>query len=248
MMFPSLTEADLAPYRELYPDAFSPAGLALDCGGFIVRTADATVLVDTGFGPGPHAMLGGAKGNMAADIQANGVPLESVDAVVHTHLHVDHVGWNLTDGKPTFPNATYYGPQADYDLFAPNLAANAHMSQVIPLKEMGKLELYAGAVQITPEVSTMATPGHTPGHHSVLVKSGDDSVIVTGDVAHHPFQVDRPDWSDTFDLDKTQADETRARLMEQLEKDGALAAFCHFQGDGIGRIVRKNGRRVFQAL
>jgi len=248
MMFPTLTEDDLAPYRELYPGAFSPVGLALDCGSFVIRSGDVTVVVDTGMGPGPIAMLGGAKGNLVPDMVSKGVPVASVDIVVHTHLHFDHVGWNIVDARPTFPNATYYAPRADYELFADNVVANPHMTQVIPLMELGKLEMYDGKIDLTPEVSTVPSAGHTPGHHSILVKSGSETLLVLGDVAHHPFQVDRPDWSDTFDLDHEQADANRTQIMEQLERDGGLAAFGHFKGGGIGRLVRENGRRVFRAL
>lgn len=248
MMFPALKEDDIAPYRELYPEMFAPAGLALDCGAYLIRTREATVVVDTGFGPGPIAMLGGAKGNLGPDIAARGVPLESVDVVVHTHLHIDHVGWNLTDGKPTFPKARYYAPQADFEAFSANPAVNPQMNQVLPLQEMGKLELYSGAVQLTPEVRTLPSPGHTPGHHSVLVQSGGESVLMLGDVAHHPMQVDRTEWSSSFDMDPARAAQTRERLMSELESEGGLAAFGHFRGDGVGRIVRSEGRRVFQAL
>jgi glyoxylase-like metal-dependent hydrolase (beta-lactamase superfamily II) len=248
MMFPNVPTPDFDPYRDLYPQSFGKIGYAADCGAYAVRSSGKTIVVDTGIGPGPIAMLGGLTGNLVPDMKAKGVPPESVDIVVHTHLHVDHVGWNMTDGAPTFPNATYYGPRADYELFSENLTANRHMQQVISLKEMGKLELFSGEITLTPEVTTMPTPGHTAGHVSILVNSGGDHILITGDVAHHPAQVDRPDWSPSFDADPVMSAATRKKVMERLEAEGHAAAFCHFVGSGFGRIVRQGNRRVFQAL
>jgi glyoxylase-like metal-dependent hydrolase (beta-lactamase superfamily II) len=203
--------------------------------------------VDTGIGPGPIAMLGGIEGKLLDNMRSLGVPPESVDIVIHTHLHMDHVGWNISDGKPNFPNATYYGPQADYALFSENLDANPQMQQVLPLKELQKLETYEGEITLTSELTTLPTPGHTPGHHSILVNSGGEKLMICGDLCHHPAQVDRPEWSPAFDTDKTMSAETRRKVLDQLEADGHLAAFCHFPGDGFGRIARSGNRRIFQA-
>jgi glyoxylase-like metal-dependent hydrolase (beta-lactamase superfamily II) len=193
-------------------------------------------------------MLGGLKGRLVDDMRDKGVPPEDVDIVVHTHLHIDHVGWNITDGQPTFLNARYFAPKADYDFFAADLQGNPQMQQVIPLLEQGRLETYEGEVSLTDDLTTMPTPGHTPGHSSILLKSGGESLLITGDVAHHGAQVDRTDWSPAFDTDPAKSAETRTRVMERLEAEGHAAAFCHFPGAGFGKIVRSGNRRVFQAL
>ncbi len=249
MVFPNIAAADFDAYKDVYPTAFGPVGIAADCGGYAIRSGGKTIIVDTGFGPGPIPMLGGLKGNMLADMKSKGIAPESVDIVVHTHLHVDHVGWNIdADGKPTFPNARYYGPRADYDLFSQEMGSNPHMSQVVPLKEMGRLELFDGEITLTPEVTTVLTPGHTPGHSSVLVNSGGEKILITGDLAHHPAQVDRTEWSPSFDSDPTLAAETRLKMFKQLESEGTLAAFGHFPASGFGHIKTANGKRIFQAL
>jgi glyoxylase-like metal-dependent hydrolase (beta-lactamase superfamily II) len=133
-------------------------------------------------------------------------------------------------------------------MFSENLAMNPHMQQVIPLKEMDRLELYEGEITLTPEVTTVPTPGHTPGHSSVLVNSSGEKLIITGDLAHHPAQVDQTDWCPSFDTDHTLSAASRLMIVDQLESEGSLAAFCHFPGSGFGRIARANGRRIFQAL
>ena len=249
MMFPNISMGKFEAYRDLYPDCFGMAGLALDCGAYAVRSGGKTIIVDTSIGPGPIAMLGGLTGNLVPDMKAKGVDPESVDIVVHTHLHVDHVGWNIgSDGKPTFPNARYYASQADYDLFSQDMANNPHMQQIVPLKAMDKLELYSGEISLTPEVTTVPTPGHTSGHHSVLVNSGGEKILITGDLAHHSAQVHETDWCPSFDADHPTASATRLKVMKQLESEGTLAAFCHFPQSGFGRIKTENGRRIFQAL
>lgn len=249
MVFPNLAMSDFEPYRDLYPGCFGKMGLAADCGAYAVRSGGKTIVVDTGFGPGPIAMLGGLTGNLLGDMKSKGVSPESVDIVIHTHLHIDHVGWNIApDGKPNFPNARYYGPRADYDLFSQDVAMNPHMEQIIPLKAMDRLELYEGEITLTPEVTTVPTPGHTPGHSSVLVNSGGEKILITGDLAHHPAQVDRTEWCPSFDADHPTATASRRKILDQLEADGSMAAFCHFPGNGFGRIATENGRRVFQAV
>jgi glyoxylase-like metal-dependent hydrolase (beta-lactamase superfamily II) len=249
MMFPNVPMAEFDVYRDLYPDCFGKIGFAADCGAYAVRSAGKTIVVDTGIGPGPIQMLGGIEGKLLADMKNKGVSPESVDMVVMTHLHVDHVGWNVgPDGKPNFPNARYYGPSADWEFFSQNLAANPHMEQVVPLNEQDRLELYEGETSLTAEVTTMPTPGHTPGHHSVLVTSGGEKILITGDLAHHPAQIDRCEWCPSFDMDHETATATRTKVLDRLEAEGTLAAFCHFPGNGFGRIVRDGNRRVFQAL
>lgn len=248
MFFPNLKEEEYEAYRETYPACYGEKMYVTDAGAYAVRSSGKTVVVDTGLGPGPHAWLGGSAGNLVEDMRAKGIRPESVDMVVHTHLHGDHVGWNLTDGQPTFPNATYYAPQEDMEFFEANLASNQQMQLVLPLREMGKLQTFRGETMLTPDLTTVPTAGHTPGHASVLVASGGEKAMIMGDVAHHPMQMDRPDWSPGFDVDGVKAAETRAKVADRLESENIIAAFCHFPGEGFGRIVRVAGRRVFQTM
>lgn len=248
VFFPGVPLGELEKYHDLYPESWGDFGFKTDAGCYAIRSQGKTVLVDTGLGPGPHEFLRGATGNLLDDMKSKGVAPDDVDVVLHTHLHADHVGWNMSGDAPTFPNARYYAPQADWDFFNSALAANPQMQLVIPLNDMGRLELYDGEITITPEVTTLATPGHTPGHCSVLVNSGGEKVLIAGDLAHHPAQVDRPEWSSGFDMDGTLASATRKKMLDRLVEEGHVAAFCHFPGDGFGHITGSNGKRVFQAL
>jgi glyoxylase-like metal-dependent hydrolase (beta-lactamase superfamily II) len=247
-VFPNLDITELEAYRSLYPASFGVRGLATQAGAYVVLSAGKTIIVDTGLGPGPIEFLGGARGRLLDDMRDKGVDPESIDLVVHTHLHADHVGWNIdANGSPNFPNARYMAPQGDWDFFNKVLDSNPQMQQIIPLNEMGRVDLISGEVKLTDDVRTYPTPGHTPGHMSVLITSGGEKALVAGDVAHHPAQMDRTDWSPAFDTDGAVSASTRKAIAEMIEADGMTAAFCHFP-EPFGRIVKLEGKRVFRAL
>src|SRR3990170_9126587 len=250
MFFPNNPRSDFDPYTERYPESYAASGkFATNAQCYALRSQGKTVLVDTGLGPGPIAFLGGIRGNLVGDMKAKGIPPDSVDVVVFSHLHGDHVGWNLTpDNVPTFASARYWVPQADWDFFGQAARANPQMQQVLPLKDLGVLELFSGEKAITPEVTTYPTPGHTPGHTSLMISSGGAKALIAGDLAHHPAQVDRTEWCSGFDGDAKQAVETRRKVFDQLEADGLLAAICHFPDPGFGKLVRLEGKRIWQAL
>lgn len=251
MFFPNNDPSDFDPYRDLYPRSFGDGKFRTAAHCYALRSQGRTILCDTGLGPGPIAWLGGIRGRLVDDMREKGVRPEDVDMVVFTHLHGDHVGWNLTaEDAATFPKATYLVPRADWDFFgSPQmLPANPQMRQVLPLKDLGVLELFDGERALTPEVTTHPTPGHTPGHTSLIVSSAGERALIAGDLAHHPAQVDRTDWSSGFDGDPAAAVQTRSRVLDRIEGEGSLGVFCHFPDAGFGRLVRLEGKRVFQAL
>jgi glyoxylase-like metal-dependent hydrolase (beta-lactamase superfamily II) len=249
IFFPRNKPSDFDPYRELYPATYGDGTFRTNAACYAIRSEGKTILCDTGLGPGPIEMLGGIEGKLLHDMNAKGVQPESVDIVVHTHLHVDHVGWNLSpENVPNFPAATYHAPEKDWEFFHQNLQANPQMQQVIPLHEQGRLELFKGEKALTSEVSTFPTPGHTPGHSSLLISSGGQQAIVAGDLAHHPAQIDQPGWSPGFDVDPNLSVQSRSAVFDRLEAEGLIGAFCHFPSPGFGRLARANGKRIFQAL
>ncbi|MBI2913445.1 MAG: MBL fold metallo-hydrolase [Chloroflexi bacterium] len=249
MFFPNNDPADFDPYRDRYRGSHGEGKFRTNAHCYVLRSQGRTILCDTGLGAGPIAWLGGIRGRLLDDMREKGVQPDDVDIVVFTHLHGDHVGWNLTpDRLPTFPKARYLVPQGDWDFFGRQASANPQMQVVMPLKELGVLELFSGEKAITSEVTTYPTPGHTPGHTSLLVSSGGARALVAGDLAHHPAQVERTEWCSGFDGDARQSVETRRKVFDQLEADGLLGVFCHFPDPGFGKLVRLEGKRVFQAL
>ena len=167
-------------------------------GSVILRSEGKIILVDTGM----QTATGGA---LLDDMRGNGVAPEDVDIVFLTHLHPDHVGWNidLSSGKPAFPNARYIAPRSDYDYWIqPDVLAAAEHVQlhVVPLTELKLLDLFDEGYKVTDELITVSTPGHTPGHTSLLIASGGERAFVLGDVAHSPAQAHYTDWNPMFDI------------------------------------------------
>ena len=189
-------------FADVPPQAWAPHKQWLDEDGkfrtnfcfFLLRSSGKTVLVDTGLGPGPHERFGGATGQLMAKLTAEGVKPEDVDAVAITHLHGDHVGWNVQTqqggaARPTFPRARYYIPRGDYEHFRKENPTYAPLAQVAPLLERGVGELVGGDFAVTPELTTLFAPGHTPGHLCVLIISAGHKGIIVGDLWLSPAQV-----------------------------------------------------------
>ena len=150
-------------------------------GNVAVRSGGKLIIVDTGL-QAPDSIL-------LDDMKKKGVDREAVDIVVFTHLHPDHVGWNLTDGRPTFPNARYLVPRADWDHWTqPTVLQNAEhiKNQVLPLKDLNVMDLIEDEYKVTDELTTVPTPGHTPGHVSLAIASQGERGYILGDVAQQP--------------------------------------------------------------
>lgn len=212
-------------------------------GSLAVRSSGKLIVVDTG--------LQVADGQLLNEMSQKGVDRNAVDLVVLTHLHPDHVGWNLTDGSPTFPNARYLVSKTDWEYWTqPSVLSEAEhiRNQVMPLDELKILDIMDGDYNITDELTTIDTPGHTPGHISIIVSSGGQRGFIMGDVAHSPAQAHYTDWNPGFDLDKDQSRKTRHQILDRLEADGSLVSAGHFPGSGFGRFVRTEGRRVWQGI
>ena len=244
--FPSVDAAAWAPYRRRYPGVFDGDDrwrLRVWC--FVVRTGDRVVLVDTGVGgPGaPGASWIGTPGRLPGELAAAGVGLDEVDLVVLTHLHLDHIGWNLaTDGgspRPRFPRARYLVQRSDWEAFAarPEAARAAFDRCVRPLRDLGVVELLDGDHIVDSQLSILHTPGHTPGSQSLLVRSGAAAALLWGDVANHPAQIDRPDWGPGSDALPEVARQTRRRLLDRLEAEGIWLAPAHFP-EPFGTVTR----------
>ena len=208
-----------------------------------VRSGGKLIIVDTG--------LQAPDGILMEDMKAKGVDREAVDLVVFTHLHPDHVGWNLTDGRPTFPNARYLIPQRDWDYWTkPEVVRDAEhiTNQVLPLQEYNVIDFMGDDYMITDELTTVSTPGHTPGHVSIAIASQGERAYILGDVAHNPAQAHYTDWCPIFDVEPDLSRKTRHQVLDMLEAQGILVSAGHFPDPGFGHFVRSKSRRVWQGI
>ena len=228
-------------WREEYPELLDKDGLIHPrYGSVALRSGGKLIVVDTGNGP--------PSGTLMEELRRKGVDRDAVDLVVITHLHGDHVGWNMTAGRPTFPRARYLVSKADWDHWTglQSQATARIREQVVPLEGLEVLDLIDGAYRITDELTMLPTPGHTPGHISIVISSAGERGFVLGDVAHSPAQAHHTDWSPTFDVDPALASRTRHEVFDRLEADGSMISAGHLQEPGFGRLARREGRRYWR--
>ena len=216
-------EGTFATLQEAFPAVHSDAAWWLPVNVTLLRTDDATILVDTGAGPKPRAFFPHGDARLLDELARLDVAPEQVDVVVHTHLHIDHVGW---DGA--FPNARYVVHEDDWAYFTTeaSLAERPHLREkVLPLE---RIERVTGETEIVPGVRVQPTPGHTPGHMSV--RAGELAVL--GDLAAHELQIADPELVFVNDMDPQQAAATRRRVIEELADEDATVIVGHFYGRG----------------
>lgn len=171
---------------------------------------------------------------------------ETIDLVICTHLHVDHVGWNTklagNDWVPTFPNARYLFGRTEYEYwkdFEDNPEQRAVFADSVrPIVDAGLADIIPDTFQVSESISTVPTPGHSPGHMSIRIRSEGEEALLLGDVAHHPCQMAHPEWSSTFDSDPMQSARTRRDVFGEVADTGTVVIGGHFPA---GRIVRDGG-------
>ena len=152
---------------------------------------------------------------------------------------------------PTFPKARYWVGAKDWEFFKTeeNLEKfPTNRKCVAPLEGMGLMELMEDEQGITADITAIMTPGHTPGHMSLLISSQGEKGLVLGDAAHHPVQLHELEWCAFADLDPALARVTRRALFDRIEGDNTVMAAGHFPAPGFGRLARMEGRRYWQAL
>jgi glyoxylase-like metal-dependent hydrolase (beta-lactamase superfamily II) len=250
--FPTIPSDEWGPYESHLHDH----KVRFNLGSYLIRSSGRTILIDTGLGPRPVDTPDVPWGELLRDFQANNVRPEEVDMVVMTHLHRDHVGWNLMrEGErwvPTFPNARYWMSAKDWEVchdgaVQPQRFPNAPTC-VWPLADLGLVELMEGEHALTRELTAVPTPGHTPGHVSILITSHGERALVLGDAAHSPVQLQETDWVSRADMDPELTRRTRRALVERLEREEIVVAAGHFEAPGFGRVVRLDGRRYWRGL
>jgi glyoxylase-like metal-dependent hydrolase (beta-lactamase superfamily II) len=222
------TEGSFATLREAFGvDDDTPWHLPFHA--FLLRGDGWTALVDTGVGPRNDEPFLPDRSGLLRDA----LDPAAIDVVLMTHMHVDHVGWNMLDGSPFFPNARYIGARADFEFFTGARPDRPYVrDQLIALAATGKLELVDGETSPLPRVVLEPAPGHTPGHGIVRV----DDAVILGDAAVHELQLADLDLAYTAEEDPAGAAAVRHRLVPELARSGAVVGLGHLRPP-LGRLV-----------
>ncbi len=248
-VMPQATAAELRKSAWLYPHFVSEDDtiLKLSVHALLVEAPGLKLIVDTCVGNDrPREITGGEPlaTPFLQHLGEAGWSRHAVDAVVCTHLHVDHVGWNtmLENGRwvPTFPNARYLIGRREYDFWSAydDEEQQAMLGDSVkPIVDAGLAALVELDHVISPEIRLTPSTGHTPGHVSVMIESEGERAVITGDMTHHPCQLAHPDW--TFgDNDPKAAALTRSRLFAEWADQTILVIGTHFPAPTAGRVVR----------
>ena len=250
-ILPQATYEEILPIRWMQPHFADERGrLKMSIHALVVETPDRRIVVDTCLGNDKQGRRiptwNNLQGPFLADLATAGYPRESIDTVLCTHLHVDHVGWNtmLVDGKwlPTFPRARYLMGRVEFahwqEQHERDDMAAVFADSVKPVHDAGLADLVETDHRVCDEISLVPTTGHTPGHASVFIRSEGEEALITGDFIHHPCQIAHPEWSSTADTDPEAAHRTRDRMLKELSERPVLVIGTHFAGATAGRIVR----------
>jgi glyoxylase-like metal-dependent hydrolase (beta-lactamase superfamily II) len=246
-ILPLAGNEEIAKLPWLIPDFATEEGrLKMSIHSLVVETPTRRIVVDTGLGndkEGRSVPTWNKRNGPFLDTMTEaGFPPDSIDTVLCTHLHVDHVGWNtrLVGGKwlPTFAKARYVFGKTEFEYWRDHSAGPAlavFNDSVKPIADAGKADLVASDARLTDEISLIPTPGHSPGHMSILIQSEGEQALLSGDVAHHPCQMAHLDWSSTADSDPLQSAATRRELFSRFADTPTLVIGGHFTAGRIRR-------------
>jgi glyoxylase-like metal-dependent hydrolase (beta-lactamase superfamily II) len=230
-------------------DAFMPPGaITIPFNPTLINTGSKLVLIDTGFGPVPNATVG----QLTANLAAAGIQPKDIDIVLISHLHTDHInGLRAADGSLAFPNAELKIPAKDWAFWMDDENMAKTPSPLMQGYFVNARKILAGLhdhanfydwdKEVAPGITAIGTPGHTPGHTSFAVASGNKSFLVQSDVTNIPeFFLRHPDWHVLYDTDADEAQATRHRFYDMAATEKMLITGYHFPFPAAGH-VEKDG-------
>jgi glyoxylase-like metal-dependent hydrolase (beta-lactamase superfamily II) len=211
---------------------------------FLINTGAKLVLVDTGCG----TLFGPTVGKLLSNLKASGYRPEQVDEIYITHMHGDHVGGLLADGKVAYPNAVVRAAQQEADFWlskehmdaAPADGKDAYqsaMNMLNPYVSAGKFKPFSGDTELAPGIRAVASPGHTAGHTVYVVESNGQKLVLWGDLMHvAAVQFADPWVTIRFDTDSGMAAAQRRKIFGDAAAHGYWVGGAHLSFPGVGHL------------
>ena len=214
-----------------------------------VNTGSKLVVIDTGTGEANFERSKGAAGQFHSNLKASGVDRNQVDLVIISHFHGDHINGLITaDNKPSFPNAEILVPAPEWKYFMDDgemaKQTTERMKGVFAgarkvFDALGrKVTPYEAGKEVAPGITAVATYGHTPGHMSYVIASGNGKVFVQSDVTNNPLFVRNPGWHAFFDQDAQMAEATRRKVYDMLVADKLMVQGFHYPFPALARVEK----------
>jgi glyoxylase-like metal-dependent hydrolase (beta-lactamase superfamily II) len=226
----------------------------------VVNTGSKLVAIDTGLGLGMFEQSKGAVGQYHANLQAAGIDRNAVDVVIISHFHGDHINGLIgPENKPAFPNAEITVPETEWAFWAdesnvsklPDVAKSQMPNPKRVFGVLGnKVTKYQGGKELVPGITSIATPGHTPGHMSYTLASGSSKILVQSDVTAGAASVfaRNPEWQFVFDTDRQQAVETRKKVYDMAASEKMMVQGYHIAFPSMVYVEKSgNGFRLVPA-
>lgn len=269
MAMPDAMPAEVLAMDWLHPHYATPEGrMRMNFQGFVVQAPGRTIVVDTCIGAGrerEYDVFCDLPEGFLSDLESLGIARDAVDTVFCSHLHFDHVGWNTYrcpdtgEWKPTFPNARYLFGRREYEAWETDLRHGDHhddkhlVESVDPIVNAGMADFIASDYEIARgedwSIRVEPSHGHTPGHHHVVIESGGERAVITGDLMHHPMQCAMPSRHATFDMDREAGAATRQAFVDRYRDSGALVIGMHFSEPTAGHFeTGRDGTTWFRGL
>ena len=207
----------------------------------VINTGSKLALVDTGTSEKAYQSSKGMSGQLLTNLAAAGIDAKAIDTVIISHYHGDHINGLLrADGSLAFPNAEILVPAREHAYWLDDgemsrsptkrIADNhKNVRRVMSGDVLKRLRTYEWDKELIPGVTAVGTPGHTPGHTSHVVASGNAKVYVQADVTHAPFLFARhPGWHAFYDHDPVMAEATRRKVYDMLSADRMMVQGFHY--------------------
>jgi len=222
---------------------------SLNC--LFIDSGDHKILIDTGCGDEFQSTAG----QLAQNLEAEGIKCSDIDRIILTHGHLDHVCGSFDSrGRPVFPNARYITSEREWECWLTkpenselqSMFFSAARKNLLPIQD--QFDLVKDDVEILPGIKLIAAPGHTPGNIMVDISSDEKRLLCIGDIIHSQLEFIHPEYLSSFDVTPEQALHTRAQILSDVAKSGVLVFACHFPFPGLGYITHNEGVFTWQPI